>query len=68
MLSRRQAQLATTANALHTLSVLLRRAGHQATVTGGDEQYTNGVVHHIDAVLMPAKAGSAPAVGQKVGK
>ena len=49
-------------------TVLTDSAGHKATVTGGDEQYTNGVVHHIDAVLMPAKAGSAPAVGQKVGK
>ena len=49
-------------------TVLTDSAGHKATITGGDEQYTNGVVHHIDAVLMPAKAGSAPAVGQKVGK
>ena len=39
-----------------------------ATITGGDEQYTNGVVHHIDALLVPAKAASGPAVGQKVGK
>ena len=49
-------------------TVLTDCAVHKATITGGDEQYTNGVVHHIDAVLMPAKAGSAPAVGQKVGK
>ena len=49
-------------------TVLTDSAGHKATITGGDEQYTNGVVHHIDAVLMPAKAGSGPAVGQKVGK
>ena len=49
-------------------TVLTDSAGHRATITGGDEQYTNGVVHHIDALLMPAKPGSAPAVGQKVGK
>jgi uncharacterized surface protein with fasciclin (FAS1) repeats len=48
-------------------TVLTDSAGHKATVTGGDEQYTNGVVHHIDALLMPAKPGSGPAVGQKVG-
>jgi len=49
-------------------TVLTDSAGHKATITGGDEQYTNGVVHHIDALLMPAKPGSGPAVGQKVGK
>lgn len=49
-------------------TVLTNSAGHKATITGGDEQYTNGVVHHIDGLVMPAKAGSAPAVGQKVGK
>jgi len=49
-------------------TVLTDSAGHKATITGGDEQYTNGVVHHIDALLVPAKAASGPAVGQKVGK
>ena len=42
-------------------------AGNKATITRGDETYTNGVVHHVDAVLMPAKAAAAPAVGQKAG-
>lgn len=49
-------------------TVLTDAAGHKATITQADEQYTNGVVHHIDALLMPAKAASGPAVGQKVGK
>ena len=34
--------------------------GGKATVTKADDSYTNGVVHHIDAVLMPAKTGAAP--------
>jgi uncharacterized surface protein with fasciclin (FAS1) repeats len=49
-------------------TVLTDSAGHKAAITGADEQYTNGVVHHIDALLMPAKAATGPAVGQKVGK
>ncbi len=50
-------------------TVLTDSSGHKATITSGDEIYTNGVVHHIDAVLMPAKNASAPlAVGQKAGK
>jgi uncharacterized surface protein with fasciclin (FAS1) repeats len=50
-------------------TVLTDSSGHKATITGGDEIYTNGVVHHIDAVLMPAKNAAAPlAVGQKAGK
>lgn len=48
-------------------TVLTDAAGHKATVTRADEQFTNGVVHHVDAVLMPAKSGAAPAVGQKAG-
>jgi uncharacterized surface protein with fasciclin (FAS1) repeats len=48
--------------------VLSDSTGHKATVTQADETYTNGVVHHIDALLMPAKPGAGPAVGQKVGK
>jgi uncharacterized surface protein with fasciclin (FAS1) repeats len=44
-------------------------SGHKATITQGDEQYTNGVVHHVDALLMPPKsAAQKPAVGQKAGK
>jgi uncharacterized surface protein with fasciclin (FAS1) repeats len=49
-------------------TVLTDSAGHKATITGADETYSNGVVHHIDGLLMPAKPGSRPAVGQKVGK
>ena len=48
--------------------VLTDSTGHKATVTGSDEEYTNGVVHHIDALLMPPKKAAGPAVGQKVGK
>jgi len=46
-------------------TILTDSAGHKATITEGDEQYTNGVVHHVDALLMPSKAGTGPAVGQK---
>ena len=49
-------------------TVLTDSAGHKATITQGDETYTNGVVHRIDGLLMPAKAASGPAVGQKAGK
>jgi uncharacterized surface protein with fasciclin (FAS1) repeats len=49
-------------------TVLTDAAGHKATITGADEQYTNGVVHHIDALLMPSKPSKAPAVGQKRGR
>ncbi|MFL6753079.1 MAG: fasciclin domain-containing protein [Sphingomicrobium sp.] len=49
-------------------TVLTDSAGGKATITQADEQFTNGVVHHVDAVLMPGKqAGKAPAVGQKAG-
>ena len=49
-------------------TVLTDAAGHKATITQGDEQFTNGVVHHVDAVLMPGKPARGPAVGQKAGK
>jgi uncharacterized surface protein with fasciclin (FAS1) repeats len=49
-------------------TVLTDSAGHKATITQGDEKYTNGVVHHVDAVLMPAKAAAGPTVGQKAGR
>src|SRR3954447_1354357 len=47
--------------------VLTDAAGHKATVTQADDQFTNGVVHHVDAVLIPSKkvAANAPAVGKK---
>jgi len=48
--------------------VLTDAAGHKARITQADETYTNGVVHHIDALLMPAKTANGPAVGKKVGK
>lgn len=50
--------------------VIIDSAGHKATIVKADEQFTNGVVHEIDAVLMPAKpaAPNAPAVGKKAGK
>ena len=49
-------------------TVLTDSAGHKATITQGDEQYTNGVVHHIDALLMPARAASGPAIGKRAGR
>ena len=35
--------------------VLTDGAGNKATIGKADEQYSNGVVHHIDALLSPAK-------------
>jgi uncharacterized surface protein with fasciclin (FAS1) repeats len=49
-------------------TVLSDAAGHKATITQADEQFTNGVVHHVDGLLMPAKAATGPAVGQKAGR
>jgi uncharacterized surface protein with fasciclin (FAS1) repeats len=49
-------------------TVLTDSAGHKATITQGDEAYTNGVVHHVDALLMPSRPASGPAVGKKAGK
>ena len=34
--------------------VLTDAAGGKATVMGGDSQRSNGVIHHIDAILMPS--------------
>lgn len=36
--------------------ILSDAAGNKAVVTQADEQFSNGVVHHVDAVLMPARA------------
>ena len=47
--------------------VLTDAAGHKATVTQADEQFSNGVVHHVDALLIPAKPAAGPAVGDKRG-
>jgi uncharacterized surface protein with fasciclin (FAS1) repeats len=49
-------------------TVLTDAAGHKATITTGDEQFTNGVVHHVDALLLPSKQAAAPSVGDKAGK
>ena len=42
-------------------TVLTDAKGDKATITKADEQYSNGVVHHIDVVLMPAKVAAPPA-------
>ena len=66
-----KAMLATMAGGTLTATkdggktVLTDSAGHKATIGQGDEQYTNGVVHHIDAVLMPAKRSAPPPSGKK---
>src|SRR4051794_4626152 len=49
-------------------TVLTDSKGDKATITKGDEQYTNGVVHHVDAMLLPGKQAAGPAVGEKVRK
>ena len=51
-------------------TVLTDSSGHKATITKGDEMYSNGVVHHIDGLLMPSKdaAANTPKVGDKAGK
>ena len=51
-------------------TVLSDSAGHKATIVKGDEQFSNGVVHEVDGLLMPSKqpAANAPAVGKKAGK
>jgi uncharacterized surface protein with fasciclin (FAS1) repeats len=69
-----KALLATMGGAILTATkeggktVLADTKGDKATITRGDEQFTNGVVHEIDAVLMPSKPAQGPAVGQKAGK
>jgi uncharacterized surface protein with fasciclin (FAS1) repeats len=49
-------------------TVLTDAKGDKATITQGDEQYSNGVVHHVDGVLLPSKQAGAPVVGDKAGK
>ena len=72
--SKGKALLATTAGGTLTATkeggktVLTDSEGHKATITQADEQFTNGVVHHVDAVLMPSKSQAGkPAVGKKAG-
>ena len=38
--------------------VLTDAAGTKATVTKADEKHSNGVVHHIDTVLVPSQQGA----------
>lgn len=40
--------------------VLTDAKGGKATVTKADDAFSNGVVHHVDAVLMPAQQGAQP--------
>ena len=42
-------------------------AGHEAVITQGDQEFSNGVVHQVNAVLMPTNTPStnSPAVGQR---
>lgn len=51
-------------------TVISDSTGHKATITQGDQQFSNGVVQEVDAVLMPSKqpSANAPAVGKKAGK
>jgi len=49
-------------------TVLTDALGHKATITQADEQYTNGVVHHIDALLMPSNRTTGANAGQKRGR
>ena len=39
--------------------VLTDAKGGKATITKADDNFSNGVVHHVDAVLMPAKPAAA---------
>lgn len=57
-----------TATKVGGKTVLTDASGHKGAITQGDERYTNGVVHHVDAVLMPSKAATGPVAGQKTGK
>ncbi len=44
--------------------VLTDSSGDKATVTQADEQFSNGVVHHVDAMLLPGKAANNVAANQ----
>ena len=47
--------------------VLTDASGKKATVTKADDRFSNGVVHHVDALLMPAEgAEAAAAPGERV--
>ncbi|HEY8592336.1 MAG TPA: fasciclin domain-containing protein [Sphingomicrobium sp.] len=50
-------------------TVLTDSAGNKAAIVQADQQFSNGVVHQLDALLVPGKSGgAAPAVGQKAGQ
>ena len=40
--------------------VLADASGAKAIVTKADDAFSNGVVHHVDSVLVPDKAGAQP--------
>ena len=46
-------------------TVVTDAAGNKAAITAGDEQFSNGVVHRVDKLLMPGRPGSGPAVGDQ---
>ena len=47
--------------------VLTDGSGKKATITKADDRFSNGVVHHLDALLMPSgETGSAAAPGSTV--
>jgi uncharacterized surface protein with fasciclin (FAS1) repeats len=41
-------------------TVLTDAKGDKATITQADERYSNGVVHRVDVVLLPAKPAAEP--------
>lgn len=50
-------------------TVLTDAAGNKATIVQADQQFSNGVVHRVSAVLMPGQQqGERPAPGQKAGQ
>ena len=68
-----KAQILTMGGGLLTFAkeggniVVTDASGKKVTVTKADDQFSNGVVHHIDGVPMPGKqaAQGQPAVGEK---
>ena len=49
-------------------TVLTDSEGDKATITQGDQKFTNGVVHTVDAVLLPSKTAAPLSVGGKAGR
>lgn len=46
--------------------ILTDAAGTKAAITEGDVRRSNGVIHHLDGVLMPAEGGAQQEEGQQV--